>query len=170
MGDGKIYEEHPVPGGGSTVTAVWFAVVLAALLAFVVDNGTVLTVLLLVVLVGFIVAVMISSTGRYFKISLDNNRLNIGRDSVELSDLDPAFGVRPAEDVLDDSMLASLEVGVSSKRGDLRIMGGGWGRPGNGSKFVVVRDRQDGLHVIATRNRGRFSQTLAGALGVIGRP
>lgn len=155
------YQEHPLPGGGTAITAAAAISVLLILLALVVNNDGLRAVLLVGgLLVGPIVVLTLYSMVRYNKIELHDDRLVVGRDNTSLTDLDPVYGVRPAEEVLDRSTRDSLEVGVSPKRGDLRIMGRSWGRPKNGSEFVVVRDQSGGLHAIATRDAGSFTRAL----------
>lgn len=152
-----VYEENAVPGGNRTVLAVIGASSLALLIALVFGLAWLGWPAAIILLVG---SVLLLSLQRYSGIRVTQQELSVGRDTVALASLDAGFGVRRGENELPDEIRASLEVGLSSKRGDLNILGGAWGRPKTGSTWLVVQERTGQRHVISSRNADAMTAAL----------
>lgn len=112
-------------------------------------------------LLGTVVGVALLGAARYGRITLTDGRLTVGRDRLAVADIDPGFGVVPAADVLDQSTMESLELGWSARRGSVRIFGGAYGRPKNGSTWLALRPRaSDEIWVFATRRPDELQPLL----------
>lgn len=152
-----IYEENAIPGGRRTVLGVVGAAVLAVPISIALNQWGLFW---LAVLVGVVGGILLLSLHLYSGIRVTADELAVGRDRLMLTTLDPAFGVQRGEDALPDDVRASLEVGMSSRRGDVRILGGAWGRPKTGSRWLVVRERSGQRFVVSSRHPDRLADAL----------
>jgi hypothetical protein len=161
MTESASYHESPVPGGRMSCLLGVVIGVMAIGLAFA--TGSVILGVFGAMATFFSVVAL--STFRYSAIDLQDRELRVGRDRIDVGALDTDYGVRTGSDEFDDATRSSLEIGVSSERGDVRILGGAWGRTMNGSQWVVVRETAGGKrHAVATRFPDRFTQALRQAM------
>ena len=156
-----VYSESAVPGGKTTVITVLALSALAIPIAVALELWGLFWVAVLVFFMGGMLSL---SLWIYSKVQLTTNELIVGRDRLDVSSLDPAYGVRQGEEALPDRVRASLEIGFSSKRGDLKILGGAWGRPSTGTKWLVVQDRGGQQYVIASRHPDQLTEALQSLL------
>ena len=105
------------PGGNRTVLAVFGLAALSLVVALALN---LVWLGWLAVIVGAIGGVTLLSLQRYSSIRVTRNELAGGRDRLAITSLEPGYGVRRGEDALPDEVRASLEVGISAKRADLR--------------------------------------------------
>lgn len=119
-------------------------------------------------LAGFVLSMILLtlwSMSRYSSIRVNTTDLKVGKDTLLLRKIDYNFGIRNAEEILPPNIIGSLEAGISSKRqrGSLRIMGGGYSRPKNGSRWIVIKQiGSDTTLAIATRKREELMSVLQG--------
>ena len=142
---------------------LWLLLGLTVILATV---GVFVSALLLIAgIIGFIAILTAWSIGRYNGIELTDTLLRVGRDTLPISDLDPSFGVKDGDEVLTPEKLAKLEIGISSTRKGLKILGGAWGRPKVGYQWVVVRSKNSpDLLLIATLHKDIFMQKMLSSI------
>ena len=160
--DTVIHEEDALPGGRRTIRGVLGVAVAALLIAVVSSQFWLAYAAGLVIVIG---GISMWSLRRYSSLQVTPDELRVGRDRLALADLDPNFGVRRGEDELTDGVRASLEVGLSSRRGDLNILGGSFGRPKTGSAWLVVQERNGQQHVIASRDAQALTTAIRSRLG-----
>lgn len=164
-----LYEESPLPGG-RWPWLVPVAVMGVAVVAAITDlnDGLIMPAMIL----GVVFAVFLYSSRRYNAIRLDDTQLAVGRDALALSSIDPQLGAVSGTQALDAKTLDSLELGLGASRkaptGNVHILGGSWGRPKTGSKWVAVRRADGGLELVATRHPDRFMSALNRALSAPG--
>ncbi|MDH4280250.1 MAG: DUF3093 family protein [Acidimicrobiia bacterium] len=152
-----VYSESAVPGGRRTAITILGLAAVALVASVALELWWLLVPAVLVLLVG---GVLLLSLWLYSTVRLTTEELSVGRDRLDVSSLDPVYGIRRGEDALPDQVRASLEIGFSSRRGDLRILGGAWGRPATGTEWLVVQDRNGSQYVIASRHPQRLSDAL----------
>lgn len=151
-----IYREQPFWLSQRAALAVSAASLVAGAVGFFFSAAV-----FVVGLLGTVVGIALVGAARYGRITLTGERLTVGRDRLAVADIDPEFGVVRAADVLDESTLASVELGWSARRGSVRVFGGAYGRPKNGSTWLALRPRaSDEIWVLATRRPDELEPLL----------
>lgn len=161
-GSGVVYEEYPLPGGRRKALISIVGLFLIGVALLVAGRLALLAVTALSIAV--IALIVLLSAERYRRIQLYQDRLVVGRDTLMLALLDRGHGTLLGTDVLDDSTRSSLEIGFSNRRGDIRIMGGAYGRMANGSKWVVLRQLSGQRVVVASRKPDEFTAAMSSVL------
>lgn len=164
--DEPLFRESATPGG---IRALLVAggVGVVALVVGIVTGQAIVGAIGLTILVFSLVLPL---NELYGSISLTGQHLRVGRQRIDLATIDPAFGINRGEDVLDDATLASLDdrteaVRQRSRRGDLQILGGGWGLPMTGASWLVLRQVDGTRCAVAVRRRDQLMAALGGAIG-----
>lgn len=105
----------------------------------------------------FFVSVTVWSVGHYNAISLDKDILKVGKDTVDIRSLDTLFGAKNAEDALSAEQMDSLEIGLSGQRPGITILGGSYGRPKTGSKWIALKQTSaTDIMVLSSVKRGEL--------------
>ncbi len=161
LGDRPIFSEPAIPGGFKTFAAgaVVGAVAVAAGIAL--DQGIVFAVGATVLLFSL----LLSPMELYNAVSLNSQRLKVGRKVIDVATIDHTYGIHKGEDVLDNATLESLSdrndaMRYRSRRGDLHILGGSWALPMTNAEWVVLQQVDGTRYVVAVRNRDRFMDAL----------
>lgn len=112
-------------------------------------------IIMIIGMLGFFVVITIWSIGYYSAVTVTEEGITVGKDAIHFTEINKTFGVQEATAVLSPQQLETLEVGLKSTREGIRILGGAYGRPKTGAKWLAIKKEGDSttVFVFSTRHR-----------------